>query len=481
LDGLDGSADRSFIPLHIWPLLLAAILLFFLATTDGRTLFVTAPLALGLLTSFGFLWVLWRRRYGSVPWFEIGAIYAAVVTLYMAYPLVGFLALGQKYTAYNDARLFMMQPDAAAVGRIGSLYCCHLIAFAAIYLLARGRLPRRTVVVGPPHLSLLIAVVVTYAAIECFVVALGLFYDTSATSYLGTYLVARRLPLLLGQLLNHLGGIRYVLSLMLLVALFSRYPATKGIIIGWLGTVGVITIAKLGSRTEFVLLVLSATFAYDTLVRPIRPRLVVGAAVVGLTAFIAFGAVRNGFGDERTSVNPFSYASEFESLFANALHLQKIRPSLDSLPVAFYLADFAAILPQQLAPFTKIDRGDWYVNRFFPEYASAGGGLAFGSVSESVLTGGWLAALAAGGALGFCFGKLHRFYTHHARTFWVFILYLWVTTLSYQSLRNSTFALLVLFAYRFVPAVVFVNLLSVAIRPMMVQMRPLASQNALKA
>jgi hypothetical protein len=40
----------------------------------------------------------------------------------------------------------------------------------------------------------------------------------------------------------------------------------------------------------------------------------------------------------------------------------------------------------------------------------------------------------------------------------------WITTLSYQAFRNSTFALLVLFVYRFLPALVAVNLLALAIK-----------------
>ena len=130
-------------------------------------------------------------------------------------------------------------------------------------------------------------------------------------------------------------------------------------------------------------------------------------AACGLIGFVAFGAVRNGISitGGGAAINPFSYATEFESLFANAVHLDQVRPTLEKLPPAFYLADVAAIIPQQLAPFTKIDRADWYVNKFFPEYAQAGGGLAFGTISESVLTGGWLSALAAGAALGFCFAQ----------------------------------------------------------------------------
>ena len=113
----DRLANPSSIPPYIWLLLLAGIALLFFATTDSRTLFVTGPLALGLLTSAGFLWVLWRRRHGSIPWFEIGAVYAAVVTLYMVYPLVGFLAL-KPATGCLDQLFVAPEAQGRGIGRL---------------------------------------------------------------------------------------------------------------------------------------------------------------------------------------------------------------------------------------------------------------------------------------------------------------------------------------------------------------------------
>ena len=97
------------------------------------------------------------------------------------------------------------------------------------------------------------------------------------------------------------------------------------------------------------------------LVRPIRPWFLMAVAGVGLTCFIAFGALRNGarFIEDGVVINPFSYSTEFETLFANAVHLDSVRQSIGVLPVPFYLADFAALVPQQVAPFTKVDRADW--------------------------------------------------------------------------------------------------------------------------
>lgn len=451
---------------HAWPVLLLLIVGGAAAFSTADTAQITVPLATGLLASCAFLWALWSRRYPLVPWFEIGAIYVAVVSLYMAYPLIGYLVLEGKYTPFNDMRLINAKPTTAEVGSIAWLYVSHLVAFAATYLFVRGRTRIPSQSLRRPRLPTFVALVATYVAIEGFLLFLGLFYDTGADSYAGRYLAARQLPLVLAQLLNHLTGIKHVLSVMLMAALFSHYPRSRPIIVGWIVLAGVVSVARLGSRTEFVLLVLTAVMMYHFVVRPLSPRAVITAALAGLAAFIAFGIIRGGAlsGGTAAGINPFAYASEFENLFGNAVHLSRARDSIGSLPLAFHLADFAALVPQQLAPFTKIDRADWYVSRFFPDYAAGGGGLTFGSIAEAVLSGGWISAAVRGFALGFCFAKLHRLYVRRADRFWVFVFYIWAATLAYQSFRNSTFYLLVLIAFRFLPALVAVNLLAALLK-----------------
>jgi oligosaccharide repeat unit polymerase len=447
---------------HLWTALFLAIGIAFVALTDASTVHVTAPLACGVAAAALFFWALWCRRYPLVPWFEVGAVYLTVVTLYMAYPLIGYLALGQVYTPLNDSRLTQLQPGPEEVGSIGWLYVWHLVSFALTYLIVRGRTRIRSAPLRRPGTPVFIAVVAIYLAIEGFVIFLGLFYNIGAQSYAETYLAVRRLPLLFAQLANHLSGIKYVLSIMLLAALFSRYSTSKPIIAAWIVVSGAVTMARLGSRTQLVLLVLSAAMMYHSVVKPLSPRVVLSIAATGLTGFIVFGILRNGMMLPGGGIawNPFVYASEFENLFANGVHLARVKDSIPELPMAFYLADFAALVPQQFAPFVKVDRADWYVVTFFPEYAAIGGGLAFGTIAEVILTGGWISAVARGMVLGIAFGALHRFYVRHMDRFWVFVFYVWVTTLSYQTFRNSTFALLVLIAFRFLPALLVVNILA---------------------
>jgi oligosaccharide repeat unit polymerase len=285
------------------------------------------------------------------------------------------------------------------------------------------------------------------------------------------------------QLLNHLSGIRYVLALTLLAAMFNRYEKFKPVIVAWLLLVAGIMLARLGSRTELVMMVLASAMMYHALVRPLSPRIIVLMGSAGLAGFLVIGAVRSGVADLSGLVtfNPFRYGSEFESLFANAVHLNRVKDTAGELPWTFYLADLTALIPQQLAPFTKIDRANWYVATFFPKYAAAGGGLAFGVVPEAIVTGGWMSALALGAALGICFARVHRFYVRHSNRFWVFVFYVWIATLSYLSFRNGTFALLVHVVYRFLPAVLLVHLLGQTVRRVRRAPRPADVPGAVEA
>jgi hypothetical protein len=433
----------------------------FVAATNTKTQPVTTPLSVALLVSTLFYWVLWRRGRHVVPWFEIGAIYVAAVTLYTVYPLLGFLAIGGNYSITNDSRLWQLQPSSRQVGAIAWLYVSHLAAFVLVYLSVRGRLPRIKRPLRVPSLGVFIAVGALYLVIQAFTIIVGLFYDTSASTYLETYLVYRRLPLLLAQAFNHLNGMKHALAMVLLAALFSRYPRSRSVIMWWILVTALITVTRLASRTDLVLLIMASAMMYQLTVRPLSFRFVSAVALVGLAGFTAFGVLRNASLPAGSWFNPFVYASEFEILMGNAVDLaqKQATGSLGILPDGFHWADLTGLVPQQLAPFEKVDPADWYVSTFYPIYAAQGGGLAFGTIAESVLTGGWVSAAARGAALGVCFAEVHRFYMRHSSRYWVLAFYVWLATLSYQSFRNRTFVLLLLFVYRFLPVVITVKVL----------------------
>lgn len=438
--------------------------------------------ALAVLVGAGlFVCLMAHRRAKGFPVCEIGVVYVAVVSLYALYPLIGFLANGLRYTPVSDGRLYALAPSPAEVGAIGWWYAAHLSAFGAAYLFVSGRASVR-VPSRPPDRATVSVAVYAYLAITLFFLFLGSFFDLTARTYAESYLVSRRLPLPLAQLANHLGGARFTLELIVLVALFAQYRRWRWLIAAWLSLMTLVAFAQLGSRTEVVLVWASAAMLYHHLVRPLALRQVVTAGVAGLGIFTVLGVLRGGWGlaDAVAPLDLFRRSSEFEVVLANALDLtyRTANGEVPPLPPAFYLTDLLALVPQQLLPLAKVTPADWYVNTFYPIYAAEGGGFVFGTIAESVVGWGWIDTIGRGVALGVVLGLLHRYCSRGRAGFWAFVGYVWATTLSYQSFRNTTFSLVGLCLYRFLPVAAGVLIVAGIVRVVGQRYRAEAAQEA---
>jgi len=433
--------------------LLAVAGVVFLA--DPENVAVLLPFLTCLVIAAVSFGLLWKRRGDTGAFCEVGALYIAVVALYTLLPLFGYMAIGMRYAPSNDGRLYVLQPSPAQVARVGWYCTVHLIAFAVTYFLVRGRLPRRPPRFEPPDRNTLIVLVCFYVGVQVFFALLSRVYGLTAENYGETYLVRTRLPLPLMQLANHLGGARLTIEIAILAALFGDYPRYRILIFAWLAFQTVAALVAMGSRTELVLAFMSSGMLYHYLVRPIPIGRLASAGGFVLGAFVLLGLLRAGIFQRGlpSTFNLFSYASEFEVIFGNAVHLESLRRAggLPVLPWSFYLSDVVALIPQQFAPFTKVVPSIWYVTTFFPDYAAVGGGMAFGTIPESIVGWGWIDLVFRGAVLGILLGLLHRATVLHRRGFWIFVLYVWTSVQIYHSFRNTTFTLFPLFVFRFLP------------------------------
>ena len=441
------------------------------AIGTGERMPVVLPIVAVTGSAGGFCYWLWRRSEGRFPYVEIGVVYVAVVWLYTVFPLVGFLVNGLRYTPLGDQRLYLWRPTPAELGWIGWYCVVHLTAFAVTYLFWRGRV--RVSEAGWPTAdrATVVAALFGYLLISTYLLFLDLYFDLSAETYIGSYLAARRLPLEFAQFANHLGGARFILELVILAASFSGYPRLRPVIVGWMVVVVSLAFTRLGSRTDVVMLIAAVTIMYHHAVRRLRFPHVLVFGVMALGLFLLLGVLRSqqASSTKTVDVNPiFGYATEFENNLANAYDLRRLRALrvIGDLPVAFYLADLLALVPQQLLPVEKVSPAVWYVNTFYPIYAAAGGGLAFGSIAESVLGGGLIDAMARGAALGLLLAHVHRYHARHGAKLWSLVFYVWATVSVYHSFRGTTFVLLGYFFYRFLPVAIGVKALSSVLRTM---------------
>ena len=407
------------------------------------------------------LFYLSLRGGASIAVIEIGTVYSAVVVLYAVVPLVAFVAIGMQYEITNDIRMYALQPTPDEIARIGWLYVLHLAGFVVAYRLVRGRARLRFEWFRAAGRVRIAALVALLLFLLIYFRLLALVFNLSAATYQETYLALARLPLFVAQVTNHFDGMRFVVLVALLVALFADFRKYRVWIALALVAEAAVTFIRLGSRTEFVLLFFGAAFLYHWLVRPIRERWLVAGAFVLIGLFQLAGVLRSGILADTGEgfVRSLAYTNEFEALFGNAFDVLRLKEDglIRHLPVSFLLTDVFALVPQQLLPIEKLNPAGWYLSAFHPEAAAEGVGYAFGTIPESIVFGGSTEIVVRGALLGVLLAAVHRWCARQRRAFWPLVIYLWATLLVYQAFRNSTFCLLPYFVYRIPLVILFVE------------------------
>jgi hypothetical protein len=318
-----------------------------------------------------------------------------------------------------------------------------------------------------PAKRTLSAAIAIFAGIGIFFFVLDQEYSLSSGSYFDSYLAFNQLPAVIAQAATLLDGVRFTLELTILAAMFFDYKKYRLLIFGWLALIVIMTFTRMGNRTEMVLSLLSAAVLYHTLVRQFSVKAVAVAAMCGLAMFLALGLMREGwlFSGGGAGYNPFAYSGEFETIFGNAYDLghRASVGGVTSPDITFYFSDLLILVPHQWIPFEKVLPADWYVSTYYPLYAAKGGGLAFGTIAESMLGGGIPDLILRGGALGFILAQVHRFFAARS-SFWVLVFYVWLDTQIYQCFRNTTFIVLYLFVYKFIWIVLIVKVMALLLK-----------------
>lgn len=430
---------------------------FFLAEANVPVLLpIVATAAIALC-----FFVIMRSRRGALNLLEVGALYVGVVTLYTVFPLLGFLLNGCCHTPANDWRLWLDQPSSAEMALVGWFCVVHLLSFALAYVIASGSTPIVMTRFRNMDSNLLPCALVLYLVITAFLLLVDSAYDLSAETYVESYLLPYRLPLFLGQCYRVLYSSRQTLEIVILVLLGCHWRTTYPLIAFLIALAIILTFIDTGSRGRMVLLSVAVALTYQHLVRPLRLwQLAVGALSL-LFLFVLAGIVRND-PNRAEPIDFFGRVNEFESIFANAYHVHKLKQTgqLADLPPGWYASDFLRLIPPQVRPLDGTNPLVWYVETYFPEFAAQGGSMCFGTVAESIVGWGWPDLVWRGLAVGLLLGMAHRYRAAHQDSFWAFVFYVWLAAYCYWSFRGTTFFLLAFFFYFFLPTYLALRLLS---------------------
>ncbi len=129
-----------------------------------------------------------------------------------------------------------------------------------------------------------------------------------------------------------------------------------------------------------------------------------------------------------------------------------------------YFGDLLALVPQQVLGVEKFSVATWYVTTYYPEFADAGGGLAFGAIAESLAGAGVIDLVWRAALVGFIFGVVHRHVTLRPVSTWRIAVYVWLVCFSYQAFRASTLALLPVVFFRILPAIGLIVVIAALLR-----------------
>lgn len=465
-----GEKPRGRAPSKLAPAVLcvASVVIGVLLIAEASTL-VLLPMAVDFALMGAFAFWLYRRSPSSAP-VCIGIVYALTVFIYAVYPLAVYELLGEYYTPLNDARLFSEQPPPDTVTRIAWYYTVYLAFFIIGYISLCEKSSPRPLRLQNMDASRIWAVLVCVVLIRIGLIGAEAMLAQRSDDYLGSYLKYSHLPLIAQQLLGHADGIGVVISIATIAVACSQWRRYRWVIAIWLAVELLVLILGLGSRTYVALLCLSLLISYHFLHQQLSTKTMAIWMAALLFGFLALGLARayqiSGF--TGVGVEVMAGSSEFESLFANAVDIDRLDQSgqLDKneIAAAVYVGNFIGLIPRQFLPFEKIDLATWYVETYHEEYAKSGGGMAFGVIAESEAGAGLVDLVWRGLLVGLFFSLLDRILGQGQVSAWKFVFYVWVVSSSYQLFRGTTFGLVPLFIYRFLPAIAVMALVAELLR-----------------
>ncbi|MHB1328577.1 MAG: O-antigen polymerase [Gemmatimonadales bacterium] len=299
-----------------------------------------------------------------------------------------------------------------------------LIAFAtaAIGIGVGGLLSKPVAPLARPSRPLGVSMVVTWIpALALFGVgasAVGWFvFGIAGLGNLTSANYGERYQMMAGYGVILLGVQSVIVAVLVLYA--SGLEAGRGFLAGLavlagMGFLGFWT-GVVGSRSAFIQLVIGFLAIRQMLGKKIPSWKLASVAVVLLLAGLVVGVARAGIrhlrdidvGRSLFLLNPAN--SEFGATLATIGDVSSAVPSQDSYRGGTtYLEAFAVVVPRKIWPNRPPGAGEWYVERFYPEVAEAGGAYAFSPVAEAYLNFGVTGIVVIFLCLGLIVSRLDR-------------------------------------------------------------------------
>lgn len=382
------------------------------------------------------------RRDGRAPIDDIGIWWLSAFMLYATLPPLAWLIQGASYGPLSG-RLFQFQPNIQEVVYLLNIALAYIAGFTSVFILLRKSVSRPVFAaqarISGSKMAGASVIILVSSLIGVLLSKLGLI--RSAESYADSYAVIYELPRALRQLIKTIAGLSAVATLVLLVAIFQRWPKYRFLFICYLLSI-IVAVNPKGGRGGLVIALLSMIVSWHVLIRPIPTKRVYFGGFLGLIVFLLFGIWRNI--SSLTDVGSLGFegigVGEFDSLWGNAIELLQAKKA-GGIDVNFgtRFGEIFAFVPSQLLWFEKISLNDWYLNNFYPGLKDSGSGLVFGAISQAVIGGGLFEAVIRGIIIGALAGWIMKWVRTPTKIWWRFPLHLYLLVGVFAGIRETTF------------------------------------------
>ncbi|MBN1126559.1 MAG: hypothetical protein JXA82_16250 [Sedimentisphaerales bacterium] len=426
------------------------------------------------LTALIFLCVVWNHR-ESVSILDIGVLYMAAFCCYSLIPIVAYLLSGMEYTAYSSTQFWLHPPNPEMYALVSLRYSVFIAAFACIHIVCRKTVEEKKYLSEPdmPVIGALLSLA-AILAIAMFVIKIlyGVDFDISYSDNLREMNERfTRLSLLTQQIVQNMYGMLFGMRFAFIIVCiaFWRIWWCRLLFGFWLLTLFGMYSMEMGARTGIILSYLGAVLLWHRYIRPFSISLLVMGGSVLLFSFFAMSILR-GHEDLREGLGilsqwisesgwraAFSFGTEFQNGFAGTYDLYRLKQTgmIETIPWQIHAVDFLVLIPSQLLPFDKIGPQQWYY-----EKTEAYGYFMLNPIGQAILGLDWVELIFRGAILGWCFAKLHNWYSRNSDRFLVVWAYLWLVAFSYYSIRSMTFSFLYIIIYQIAPSFLMIGFIS---------------------
>ncbi|WP_370262361.1 hypothetical protein [Limnobacter sp.] len=374
-------------------------------------------------------------------------------------PSVGLLLAHQDVGQIMDYRL-SMGFDVVDVEHVQWMHLLLFIGFLLGYFSGGNKTATRLVDTVSIEAQRLVRPIVLMALSASLLPSLlALIWGNSAPNdYISSYTVLRGAPVLVQQIHGVLNQLQFSSLVAAVVVVIAAKPYRHSWVAFFLALNMIHASLSGGSRTVAFLAFLSYVVASSIFVRGFTLRRAVTYVFPALILFMIAGMLRDQ-NDDAGLLYLFQ-TGEFTALFINTIDLKERFAAGwgEEVRFAIYLVDVLRLIPSQLIGGTKLDPAQWYSQTFYPEYSDAGGGFAFGVLSESAVGFGVPEAAIRGLILGILFRYLRNYLMGDGATIAKIFTYVWLTAVCYQCYRDTTFSVAVRALYQVLPVILVMRL-----------------------